>query len=193
MVPGREEPPVREGSGGEFAAFAIRHQPVLVAIARNVCGKSASDCDDLVQDVLLRALLQWERLKRWPEPARRAWLVRVLHNRFLDQCRRQGAETDRRVDLHNVHMLFEDPEDAPEPEQWECVTEDELRQAVARLNEKLRQAFELHARGLRHAEIARRMNTPSAGTVGTWLFHARRRLKAMLHDTAERRRQERER
>ncbi|CAM3207212.1 RNA polymerase sigma factor [Corallococcus sp. ZKHCc1 1396] len=171
----------------EYAAFATRHQPILLAVARNICGRGASDSEDLVQDVLLRALLKWDKLQDWAEPARRAWLVRVLHNRFLDRCRRRGTETAQAVNLGNVHKLFEDPE-APDPELWECVTEAELRDAVSSLTPNLRRTFELHAQGLRHAEIGQRLGAP-VGTVGTWLFHARHRLRAKLRGLAEDRRE----
>ncbi|MCY1043268.1 RNA polymerase sigma factor [Corallococcus sp. bb12-1] len=176
-----------EGSDREYATFALRHQPILLAVARNICGRGANECDDLVQDVLLRALLKWDKLQEWSEPAKRAWLVRVLHNRFLDRCRRRGTETAQVLGLSNVHKLFEDPE-APDPELWECVTEAELREAVCSLPPNLRRTFELHAQGLRHAEIGQQLGAP-VGTVGTWLFHARHRLREKLRGSAEARRE----
>ncbi|MBU8897556.1 RNA polymerase subunit sigma [Corallococcus sp. H22C18031201] len=184
-------PDTPEQASEEFAAFAIRYQPVLLPIARTLSGGRASDCDDLVQDVLLRVLLRWDRLKTWAEPARRAWMVRVLRNCFLDRCRRQGAESERIIDLTNVHQLFVDPE-AGEFELWEFITEDELREAVSELQDNQRKAFELRCQGLRHAEIGRRLGAP-VGTVGTWLFHARQGLREKLRERAEARRQQRKR
>ncbi|NOK35246.1 RNA polymerase sigma factor [Corallococcus exercitus] len=170
----------------EYADFAVRYQPTLMAVAWNICGGNATARDDLVQDVLLRALLKWDTLSDWTEPERRAWLVRVMHNRFLDQCRRQRTEATHVVNLGNVHKLLEEPE-APDPELWECVTEAELLQAVMSLPFNLRRTFELHSEGLRHAEIGRRLGAP-VGTVGTWLYHARLKLRDQLRDTAETRR-----
>ncbi|RKH65648.1 RNA polymerase sigma factor [Corallococcus aberystwythensis] len=170
----------------EYADFAVRHQSILMAVARNICGGNTTACDDLVQDVLLRALLKWDSLRSWSEPERRAWLVRVLHNRFLDTCRRSRTEATTVINLGNVHKLFEEPE-APDPELWECVTEAELIKAVATLPFNLRRTFELHSEGLRHAEIGRRLGAP-VGTVGTWLYHARLKLRDQLRDMAEARR-----
>lgn len=170
----------------EYADFAVRHQPILMAVARNICGGNTPACDDLVQDVLLRALLKWDSLRGWGEPERRAWLVRVLHNRFLDLCRRSRTETTAVINLGNVHKLFEEPQ-APDLELWECITEPELLQAVSALPFNLRRTFELHSEGLRHAEIGRRLGAP-VGTVGTWLYHARLRLRDQLRDMAEARR-----
>ncbi|WP_370452523.1 RNA polymerase sigma factor [Corallococcus sp. CA054B] len=143
----------------EYADFAVRHQPILMAVARNICGGNATACDDLVQDVLLRALLKWDSLRGWGEPERRAWLVRVLHNRFLDQCRRTRTEATTAINLGNVHKLFEEPQ-APDLELWECITEAELQKAVATLPFNLRRTFELHSEGLRHAEIGRHGGHP---------------------------------
>lgn len=175
-----------DSSDMEYAVFAVRYQPSLVAVARNLCGRNASDCADLVQDVLLRALLKWDKLQSWTEPERRAWLVRVLHNRFLDQCRRTRSEAANVINLGNVHKLFEEP-DAPDLELWECITETELREAVATLPYNLRRTFEMHSEGLRHAEIGRHLGAP-VGTVGTWLFHARHRLRDQFLDMAQARR-----
>ncbi|WP_217275954.1 MULTISPECIES: RNA polymerase sigma factor [Corallococcus] len=170
----------------EYADFAVRHQPILMAVARNICGGNATVCDDLLQDVLLRALLKWDTLRGWAEPARRAWLVRVLHNRFLDQCRRSRTEATTAINLGNVHKLFEEPE-SRDQELWEFITEPELRKAVSALPFNLRRTFELHSEGLRHAEIGRRLGAP-VGTVGTWLYHARLKLRDQLRDMAEARR-----
>ncbi|RYZ44261.1 MAG: RNA polymerase sigma factor [Myxococcaceae bacterium] len=172
----------------EYAIFAVRHQPILRVVARNLCGGSTEDCDSLVHDVLLRALLKWDMLQSWSEPERRAWLVRSLHTVFMDQCRRQKPEASRAITLDNVHKLFEEP-DAPAPELWERISEAELREAIAALPYTLRRTFEMHSEGLRHAEIGRLLGAPE-GTVGTWLFHARIRLREHLRDVAERRRKQ---
>src|SRR5262245_25506814 len=129
MVPVQADPSRPVVVDREYAAFAIRYQPVLFAIARNICGRSASDCEDLVQDVLLRALLKWDRLQGLSDAALRAWVGRVLKNCFLDRCRRQGAEEVRVNALSNVTRLFVEPEDAQDLELWECITEEELRTA----------------------------------------------------------------
>ncbi len=55
---------------------------------------------DLVQECAVRALAA----KRWPtdEPARRAWLFRILRNAFIDSYRKSGREVslDPAVDNH---------------------------------------------------------------------------------------------
>ncbi|NBD09659.1 RNA polymerase sigma factor [Corallococcus sp. Z5C101001] len=170
----------------EYADFAVRHQPILMAICRKLCGTRGRACDDLVQDVLLRALLKWDTLQHDPEPERRAWLVRVLHSRFLDQCRGQSPQPAAAITQDNVHTLFEEP-DAPPPELWDHLTEAQFREAVSALPYNLRRTFELQAEGLRHEEIGRRLGAP-ATTVGSWLFHARHQLRDQLRAMAEARR-----
>jgi len=48
------------------------------------------DSYDLVQECALRALSAGRRPE--DEPARRAWLFRILRNAFIDKCRRGGVE-----------------------------------------------------------------------------------------------------
>ncbi|RYZ18035.1 MAG: RNA polymerase sigma factor [Myxococcaceae bacterium] len=172
-----------DSSDMEYAVFAVRHQPTLLAVARNLCGRNASDCEGLVHDVLLRALLKWDMLQSWSEPERRAWLVRVLHTVFMDQCRSQQPAAPPPITLANVHALLAEP-DAPAPGLWEHITEADLREAIATLPYPLRRTFELHSQGLHHAEIGHQLGAPE-GTVGTWLFQARFRLRERLRGMAE--------
>jgi RNA polymerase sigma-70 factor (ECF subfamily) len=68
----------------------------------------------------------------------------------------------------------------PELEKWALVADEDFLAAVDRLRpEKLREAYRLHATGLRYREIARRMEVPE-GTVGSWLTGARSQLRHLL-------------
>ena len=183
---------VKSPLGGAFEAFAWRIQPTLFAVLGRYCGGKEQDLEDLVHDVLLRALLRWEQLKHLDEDAQRAWTARVASNCFLDRCRRKVSEASRMESLLHVHELSE-RDDTWEPELWELVGPEDLLAAIERLSSpKLRRTFELHLQGLSYAEIGRDTGE-KAGTVGARLTRARRELRALLHEPAARRRRERER
>lgn len=182
---------VKAPSGEEFEAFAWRVQPTLFAILGRLCGGIEHELEDLVHDVLLRALLHWEHLRVLGEDAQRAWTGRVAHNCFLDRCRRRGSESSRLEALLRVQAQSEQYDDTWEPELWEFVTPEDLRAAVARLSSpKLQRTFELFIEGRSYAEIGRETGE-KPGTVGARLTRARRELRGLLRERAEQRRSER--
>ncbi|WP_163998415.1 RNA polymerase sigma factor [Pyxidicoccus caerfyrddinensis] len=184
---------VKSPSGGEFEAFAWRVQPTLFAILGRYCGGIEHELEDLVHDVLLRALLRWEQLRHLDEDAQRAWTGRVAHNCFLDRCRRKGSESSRMEALLRLHEQSEQFDDTWEPELWEFIGPEDLLQAVERLSSpKLRRTFELFLQGNSYAEIGKDTGE-KPGTVGARLTRARRELRELLRETAERRRGERRR
>lgn len=139
------------------------------------------DPEDLVQEALTRGLLHHGALAAQPEPVYRAWLCRAMTNHFLDQCRKRRSELleQDRPELRLVREGVAAPE--PEPmEVWEHISEKDFRSAIAQLpNPRVREAYSLHASGLRYRAIALRMGVPE-GTVGSWLYQARKELKALL-------------
>lgn len=182
---------VKSPPGGEFESFAWRIQPTLFAVLGKYCGGMEHDLEDLVHDVLLRALLRWEQLKRLDEDAQRAWTGRVAHNCFLDRCRRKGSEASRMESLLHLHEQAEQLDESWEPELWEFIGPDELLQAIERLSKpRLRRTFELYLQGLSYAEIGADTGD-KPGTVGALLTRARKELRELLREPAERRRQER--
>ncbi|MBZ4422430.1 RNA polymerase sigma factor [Myxococcus sp. RHST-1-4] len=184
---------VKSPLGGEFESFAWRIQPTLFAILGKYCAGIEHELEDLVHDVLLRALLRWEHLKLLDEDAQRAWTGRVAHNCFLDRCRRKGSEASRMEALLHLHEQSEQLGEDWEPELWEFVGPEDLLQAIEGLSShKLRRTFELYLQGLSYAEIGRDTGDKS-GTVGARLTRARKELRALLREPAERRRRERRR
>src|SRR5688572_22062549 len=70
----------------QVAALVREHRGFLDAMAARLC-RSQLDPGDLVQDVLERLLNNFEKIP--DDVPVRAWLVRVMHNRFIDLVRRQ--------------------------------------------------------------------------------------------------------
>jgi RNA polymerase sigma-70 factor (ECF subfamily) len=171
-------PHTREEDTQQFLTLIAPHRPLLLGLARKLCRNGGTDPEDLVQDTLERALRHFDRLRDSSDAARRAWLCTTLQRRFLDQFRRQRTESHEAPHLEQVRapvLVRETREWSP----WERVTEVELQQAISRLREPLRAAFELHLSGLRYKAIAERLGT-TPGTVGFWLHEARGELKAWL-------------
>ena len=167
-----------EDDSQQFLSLIAPHRPLLLGLARKLCRHSGTDPEDLVQDTLERALRHFDRLRHSSEPARRAWLCTTLQRRFVDHFRRQRTESVEGPNLERVRapVLVREPR---EWSPWEHITEVELQDAISRLRQPLRAAFELHLAGLRYKVIAERLGSTS-GTVGFWLHEARRELRAWL-------------
>jgi RNA polymerase sigma-70 factor (ECF subfamily) len=146
------------------------HEPMLRATARHLCRK-AWETDDLVQDTFERALKHLEA-GRPPPTQMRPWLASILRNAFIDRIRRKA-------------VTFEPIEDAAQPDvesapPWADVTIEEIRTALARIDEHLRLAFDLHyLQGLRYREVAKRLGIAD-NTVASRLFRARQALRDEL-------------
>ena len=156
-----------------------RYGPELHARARRIT-RDPDEAADLLQDALERAL----RFRGEVEAqALVPWIVTVMHNLFMDRCRRQGVVWRN---LQAFGASREDgcvtPDDREEPSPPSSrVTRDTLRRAVERLDAPFRQVFELHERNLSLSEIGLALGIP-ATTAGTRLFRARRKLRALLEE-----------
>lgn len=152
--------------------FARQHRPLLLSLARKLC-RDRFDADDLVQDVLERAL---KGLPRLPSGANvRSWLARIMHNRFIDLVRRR--DTQPGMESYEDDQAAEAPASMPA---WERITIEDVQARILELSPELREVYECHAvLNLSYTEAAARLSIPT-GTVGTRLLRARRRLRELL-------------
>jgi RNA polymerase sigma-70 factor (ECF subfamily) len=156
-----------------FDEIANAHSEALRAFALRLSG-SPEEASDLVQDTLERALRRFDTFT--PSTNARAWLFTILHNAFIDRCRRRSAEP-RAQSIEDVQVAAQEPEPVP---RWTSITPEQLAAAVAALDDEFRAVYELHANeGLSYQEIASRLRIPM-NTVGTRLARARRKLKVLL-------------
>lgn len=80
----------RQGNEDAFRVIHDRYRQRLAAYARQMLGGSATDADDAMQDVFLRA---YAALSADDRPVTlRAWLYRVAHNRCIDHIRRPASQ-----------------------------------------------------------------------------------------------------
>lgn len=157
----------------DASAMFLQHREVLQGVAMRLCG-NVDDANDLMQDTYERVVRAASR--EIPDNPR-AWLITVMHNLFLDQCRQKR----RRPRLVSIEDQAEVPEPVAEVEpEWATISPAQLEAALAQLDPRFREVYELHClSGASYEEIARQLNIPR-NTVGTRLARARRKVRELL-------------
>lgn len=140
--------------------------------------QGAAAADDLVQDVVERALLARRRLRAVSNL--RGWLHAIMKNLFIDARRRTRRSPD---------ALAMEASRGDEP--WtplDLVTMDDVVDALALLDAPEREIFTMaYLDCLSYREISARLAIPT-NTVGTRLFRLRAKLRGPLTEVYERRR-----
>jgi RNA polymerase sigma-70 factor (ECF subfamily) len=165
---------------GDRAAFGVlveRYAAVARRVARAVLG-NAEDADDAAQDAMLSALVKLDQYD--PRRPFGPWLLRIVANAATDRRRRR---TVRHAQPLDPGLTAGGPR--PDTTAERRALSERLRQALAELPERRRMAVVLFdVEGYSHAEIAGILKIPE-GTVRSEVFHARRRLRALLADWKE--------
>ncbi len=164
----------------EFEAEALVHLDALYAVGLRLTGGDGPRAEDLVQDTLLHAFRAWHTFQTGSNC--RAWLMRILRNLFLDECRRQSRfVADMRPEaLLNFRSV--NPLGRPDAEARlvEGPVGPEVRRAIDGLPRVYRETLVLSdLMGLTYLEIADETGVP-VGTVKSRLFRARRMAQAEL-------------
>src|SRR3954454_13067154 len=95
--------------GGDSAAFEVvydRHSTVAYSLAHRICGRQNA-AEDVVQEAFLSA---WRRASSFDATrgSLRTWLLGIVHHRAVDQLRRTGGDTRRRVDQPVEELELDD-------------------------------------------------------------------------------------
>ncbi len=160
-----------------FREQVLPELEVMYRVARRITG-DATDAEDLVQDVLVRAYRSFDGFDgRYP----RAWLLTILRNTHINQLRK------RRPDLLDDELAQRLPargHDGREDGTAEQAFQDDLdpvvREALAQLSPKHRAVVALvDLDELTYQEAADVLEVP-VGTVMSRLHRARRKVKAHL-------------
>ncbi len=114
---------------------------------------STDQADDLLQETFSRAMANAALLARLDDDQCRAWLFRVLRNRFLD-LRRQDRRSDQLV-RHLANQAWGELDDPMIPLEWLAVLDDVPR----RYRELLRKRYELC---MTSTEIGQELGIPPA-------------------------------
>jgi RNA polymerase sigma-70 factor (ECF subfamily) len=157
----------------EFYALIAPHLPMLHAQARQLC-RAHYEPEDLVQDALLSAFRARSHLKDVTRA--RAWLLTILTHAFIDNIRRIRRRPDT-VPLVADEVPALVPDDPPK---WDNIKAKDLRVAIDRLTDDVRDTYRMYAvEGRDQATIARAQRIATA-TVGTRIFRARKQLRVLL-------------
>lgn len=166
--------PVAAPPSGELRRQLATHHRRLLTYARMLVGDE-STAEDLVQETLERALRASHRFRAGSNAG--AWLMRILKNRFTDRYRHLGAM--REVDIDRVTSALVADAATP-PSYLDVVTNQDVLEALASLDERLRETFVMrYLDGLPYDQIAERCGVPMS-TVGTRLMRARLRLRRII-------------
>ena len=147
--------------------FNLYHGPLVRYLTRRLGDRDWAE--EVAQETFLRALRQ-EHIE-----SERAWLFAVATNLVRDDARKRERQR-RHLTLLAEQARGEEETMEPEPTTLERAQEAALaRRAVDALAERDRLALLMREEGLSYPEIAEALGL-SAGSVGTTLARARRRL-----------------
>lgn len=148
------------------ALFAEYHAPLVRFLTRRLGDRDWAE--EIAQETFVRALQQ-EKIT-----SERSWLFAVAANLVRDEARRD-ARRHKRLELMREQARVDDVVE-PEPTSMERDGDQALaRSAIEMLGARDRDALLMREEGLSYDEIAEALDL-SAGSVGTTLSRARRRL-----------------
>jgi RNA polymerase sigma-70 factor, ECF subfamily len=167
----------------------------MQGVARRLTRNDA-DAEDLVAETVARAWRALNTLEH--EAAFRGWIFKILHNTFLDECRRRGArpqfesfgceepeEGEAQFSIfEQMHQPFLLWFSNPEQEFLDKILRDDLDRALATLPEHHRIVVILSdLEEFSYSEIAATLDVP-VGTVRSRLARARSTLQKILWQQA---------
>ncbi len=158
----------------------------LLDIRNNMEGMAYSltlnkeDADDLFQETYLKALKNKDKFN--PHTNIKAWTYTIMKNTFINNYRKAKRantffdSTDEQFHLNNAK---EDKYVSSESKLF-C---QEIKGAIASLDDEHRIPFEMHFEGYKYKEIAENLDL-SIGTVKSRIFFSRKKLMSKLPDYA---------
>lgn len=165
----------------EFEALVRPHLDGLYRLAYRFTG-GREDAEDLVQELMVRLYRKHRDLAQ--VDALQPWLLRALHNLFVDQWRHRRRTPFGHLYPEPWEALFENEAAPGTPEQAAQAAglRRQVLDALYSLGQEHRALLVLHdieGRGL--PELAETLNLP-LGTLKSRLFRARRKLRTVLGD-----------
>ena len=163
----------QNGDRSAFAWLVRRHQQRALAVALGLLHHK-EDARDACQDAFLRAFRGLDRFGRDAQFS--TWLHRIVVNVCIDRLRNRWNQALPLEDVEPTLVGDDDPARTVEGAELGG----RIGQALGQLTEKHRTALVLReVQGLSYQEIADAMKC-SIGTVMSRLFHARKKMQALL-------------
>ncbi|MDE2235125.1 MAG: RNA polymerase sigma factor [Gammaproteobacteria bacterium] len=163
-----------------FTAWVSPHLQQLHRIAWRFTGHS-QDAEDLVQELLLRL---YRKPGVWDKPEQPGiWLIRSLHNLYVDQwrrTRRQPLSNRHNLDWDELAGMADSGETDPERLAHSREIQRRLSAAMSTLSQEQRAILVLHdMEGHTAGELSLLLKLP-LGTVKSRLFRARRQVREIF-------------
>jgi RNA polymerase sigma-70 factor (ECF subfamily) len=179
-------PQVAEGAGSardQFADLLAAHWDHLYRFACRLTGQT-SEAEDLLQEAAAEAFAAFRRGRFQPGTRFDRWMMRILHNSFIDRLRRERRRQVFSLDDLTAATLAADP--AWEPEgAAERRLDGPVARAVAALPPEFRAAVVLvDLEGLSYEEAADVLRCP-VGTIRSRLHRGRLALREWLRPYLE--------
>ncbi len=173
----------------EFEEVALPHLDSLYHFAYNLTGNS-DDAQDLLQETYLKAYRFFDTFQRGTNC--KAWLFQIAKNSFINRYRKQTREPDK-VSYEQIEEFYDTlkPENANaynlDVTLFRNLLDDEISSALEQLPETFREVLVLSdLEDCTYEEIASIIGCP-IGTVRSRLHRARKILRDILCDYAEKR------
>jgi RNA polymerase sigma-70 factor (ECF subfamily) len=175
-----------KGDARAFKEIVDRHQRRAHAVAYGVL-RNAEDAREVVQEAFLRV---YKHLHEFEGQASfGTWLYRIVVNLSIDQIRKrspgQPVELDERTDLEGApaELLPFRGDTDPHDSLGRKRLVDAMQRALDKLPPYHRAVIVLReVEGLSYEEMAQTLDV-SKGTIMSRLFHARRKMQAMLRES----------
>jgi len=170
---------IAAGEGDAFDQLVVRWRDRIVDLAHLMTGDRHA-AEDIGQEVFLRLFRRPEAY----DPSRpfAAWICTVARNLCHDRFRRESTRTRYQHDAVERRGFGPVPEPSPAEFASGAEAEERLRDAIADLPARFRDAYVLCAvRGLSYEEAAKVCGCPTK-TVSTRLARARKRLLVRMRD-----------
>ncbi len=165
---------LRAGDSGPLEAFVVQESATLVAFfARR--GADWALAEDLTQEVFAKLIVRSHHYQ--PQGSFMAFVLAVARNAWIDHCRRASVRPQAEGE---VSADVESRNSAPGASLEQGEQAGRVRRALEALDQAHAVVFELAVIQQRpYAEIARDLCIPE-GTVKSRVFHAVRKLRAVL-------------
>jgi RNA polymerase sigma-70 factor (ECF subfamily) len=175
----------RAGDGEAFRALVVRYQRKVYAVALGIV-KDPDLAWDVAQDAFVRVHAHLPAFKG--ESAFSTWVFRIATHLGIDAVRRERTRSKQDVDEADELAVAEGGEGIlatalgtnPQETALRRELRDKMTEALARIPEKHRTILVLReVEGLSYEELAERLGI-NKGTVMSRLFHARKKMQALL-------------
>jgi RNA polymerase sigma-70 factor (ECF subfamily) len=163
-----------KGDARAFESIVVRYQKPIFNLCYRYLG--ASEAEDAAQETFIRAFVHKSRFE--PEKPLLPWLITIARRLCIDRLRKSKRAPISDGDESTLPDPRPNAEDSASSKQEIEL----LSQGLGQLPEGQREAIALyHLNGLSYEETAGALDVP-VGTVMTWLFRGRAKLKKIISE-----------